>query len=107
GFAFLKSALQGVFTACGVAGVKTTAAEDERFAYGLGYEWKGKQLAVAGLLDRRLTEKAELAQDVFYAVTDWEALVKAASARTIVYREVPKFPAVRRDLALLLDRQVS
>lgn len=49
----------------------------------------------------------DIRQDVFYAEIIWENLLRLISSRTIRFSELPKYPWVRRDLALLLDRSVK
>jgi phenylalanyl-tRNA synthetase beta chain len=44
---------------------------------------------------------------VFYAEIDWDAVLKSLKNHKITYQEVAKFPAVKRDLSLLIDRNVS
>lgn len=49
----------------------------------------------------------DIKQPVFYADINWQALVAAARKKKIEYREIPKFPAVERDLALVVDKTVQ
>ena len=46
-------------------------------------------------------------QDVFYADIDWSLLLKSYPEKEVQYAEVPKYPEVRRDLALILDKKVT
>ncbi len=48
----------------------------------------------------------DIKQDVFYAEIDIDAFVEAAEAVKVKYSELPKFPSMRRDLALVLDKNV-
>jgi phenylalanyl-tRNA synthetase beta chain len=73
---------------------------------GLAYTIKGKQLVIFGSLSKALLKKFDCRQDVTYAEFNWDNLVKSLPEKEIEYRELPKFPEVRRDIALLLDRSV-
>ncbi|MBC7893584.1 MAG: phenylalanine--tRNA ligase subunit beta, partial [Sphingobacteriaceae bacterium] len=76
------------------------------FAYGLRYLFNKKEVVSLGLVNRKLTGLTDLKQPVFYADFNWDALLKLASM-DVVFQEIPKFPDVRRDLSLVLDRTVS
>lgn len=49
----------------------------------------------------------DIEQDVYYAEFSWENILKTVKNHTIGYVPMPKFPAVKRDLALLLDKKVT
>lgn len=51
--------------------------------------------------------RMDIKQPVWYAALPWEQLLELAAHRRIAYREIPKFPNVERDLALVVNRQVS
>lgn len=104
---FLKAALLGIFTKCGVSNVKTNDSSYSEFDYGLSFTLNGKTLAEAGSIKSAVLKKSGIAQAVFYANIDRTVLLKAFKKRHIEYAEVSKFPAVRRDLALLLGTQVK
>jgi phenylalanyl-tRNA synthetase beta chain len=66
----------------------------------------GPAVATLGVLDARQAKAFDVEQLVFWAELDWAALVKAARPK-ITVRELPRFPEVRRDLSLVVDRAVS
>lgn len=71
------------------------------------YQMNGKPLCAIGRLNEKLLKQFSIAQPVFYACIHWENLVHAVRKHTVSYRDVPKFPEVRRDLALVLDQSVK
>lgn len=75
------------------------------FAYGLSYQYHGKELARVGKLNPAVARHFDLKKEVFYANLMWTTLLEVCHADAIRFGEVPKFPAVRRDLALVLDQQ--
>lgn len=79
---------------------------DEIFTYGLGYALKNKNIVRFGAVSSKLLKRLDIDAEVFYADFDWELLLKTYSP-TVSYKELPKFPAVRRDLALLVDKSVK
>jgi phenylalanyl-tRNA synthetase beta chain len=66
-----------------------------------------KKLGQIGRINSALTQKYDLEEDIWAAELHWEALFNLYRDYHIHYREVSKFPQVRRDLSLLLDHKVS
>jgi phenylalanyl-tRNA synthetase beta chain len=58
------------------------------------------------MIKKSIAKRFEIAEEVFFADILWEFLPEIASEKSVRYREVPRFPEVRRDLALLIDRNV-
>ena len=66
-----------------------------------------KTLCSLGLLNREALKRMDCKQQVFYADFDWSLLLKNYPTKEVTYAEIPKFPEVRRDLALILDNKVT
>ena len=60
-----------------------------------------------GQVNKKLLKTFDIRQDVFYAEIDCEMLLKLAKGKKIVYEELNRFPEVSRDLALLIDKQIT
>ncbi len=60
-----------------------------------------------GLVKKTFLVACEVEQEVYYADFNWSLLMKKLPKKEVSYKELPKFPAVRRDLALLLDSSVK
>jgi phenylalanyl-tRNA synthetase beta chain len=68
----------------------------------------GEAVFVAiGQVNRKLLKAFDIKQEVFYAEVDCEILAKLTKGKKTVYEELNKFPEVNRDLALLIDKQVT
>lgn len=67
----------------------------------------GKQLAIYGIVNPQLAKKSDIEQVVYFAEISWSQLLKELRKHKVSYSELPRFPSVRRDLALLLDKAVS
>lgn len=67
----------------------------------------GKTLAEFGTLSRKVLKLFDLEQPVYYADLNWTQLTKAVRKNEILYRPISKYPAVSRDLALLVDENVE
>ena len=67
----------------------------------------GKRLATFGVITRKLLKAFDIDNEVYYADLNWKELMKAIRSVKVSYKEISKFPAVKRDLALLLDKKVQ
>lgn len=66
----------------------------------------GRQLAIFGVVSKEQTSKLDLKNPVYYADFNWNALMRMIGDKTVKFRELSKYPAVNRDLALLVDKEV-
>ena len=73
---------------------------------GLGLFVKDEMIGQMGMVSKKALKETDLKQDAYYAEFYWDSLIKNYSDR-IQYREISKFPAVRRDLSLLIDKSVQ
>jgi len=85
---------------------KTEQANPQIFAYGLNYSHKGHTFAQVGELQNYITKFADLKGNVLYAELDWDWLIAQYQAEN-TYQEISKFPEVRRDLSLVLDKTIA
>lgn len=67
----------------------------------------GKVYVELGLVTKAIAAACGVEQPTYFADLNWTLLMKKLSKKDVSYRELPKFPAVKRDLALLLDRDVT
>lgn len=67
----------------------------------------GKLLATFGIVHKKLLKKFDIDNEVYYADLDWKELMKVIRNNAVTYKEISKYPAVKRDLALLLDKKVQ
>ena len=82
--------------------------DNDIFSAGLTIENRGgKKLIEMGIIAKKLQKQFGLDAPVFYAELNWTALMKVIKKNEVLYTEVPKFPAVSRDLALLVDKNVE
>jgi phenylalanyl-tRNA synthetase beta chain len=82
--------------------------ENDIFSSGLTIENRGgKKLIEMGIITKKLLKQFGLEAPVYYAELNWSALMKVIKKNEVLYTEVPKFPAVSRDLALLVDNSVE
>jgi phenylalanyl-tRNA synthetase beta chain len=80
--------------------------ESAPFSYGLVLKLGEKEIGRIGLVDDKILKLAEVRQDVWFAELDWDLLAKKASGLK-KYQEISKFPEVRRDLSLVIDKAIT
>ena len=106
----LKAYVQNVFARVGLAtGMRVVEQSDNNiFAKALAVKNRGgKIIAELGVLSHKLQKQADIAAPVYFADINWTLLMKTVRKNKLEYQEISKFPAVSRDLALLIDRSVQ
>ena len=105
----IKSTVEMIFTRLGI--VPGDLQEDESnkkyFSESVTYAFNNKLIAEAGRISKEYLAKFDIGQEVYYAHIEWDYLLKLISNHSVHYSELPKYPWVRRDLALLLDKGVK
>jgi phenylalanyl-tRNA synthetase beta chain len=105
-FYSLKGYLYLILEACNLTtdSFKISEASTNAFAYGLNYNFKDTTVLFAGEVSPKVLKELDIKQPVVYAEINWTALTKMARNTAVKYKELPKYPEVRRDLALLVDK---
>lgn len=67
----------------------------------------GKQLGTMGIVSHKICKAMDIDTEVYFAEFSWNALMKETKKNKVTYTDLSKFPAVKRDLALLLDKAVQ
>jgi len=67
----------------------------------------GRKLGVLGILQKKLRKKFDIDSEVYFAELNWDLLMKEIKSHQVKFSEISKFQAVKRDLALLVDQNVS
>ena len=107
-FWYAKSILEMVISRFGLDARKFITQDPEReyFADGLAYLDNKRTVAEIGKIGRKYLGIFDIKQDVFYIHFDWDLLLNMLRRQKIQFTELPKYPSVRRDLALLVDKEV-
>lgn len=87
--------------------LKTGTLESDLFSEALSMSLNGKELLQIGAVSAKIRRRTDVKQDVYYLEMNFDALVRSTKKLKIVAEELSKFPEVKRDLALLVDRQVT
>ncbi|MFZ4521700.1 MAG: phenylalanine--tRNA ligase subunit beta [Bacteroidales bacterium] len=74
---------------------------------GLQYVVNGKPLLIIGMISQQVMKAFDCRQPVCYAEVNWDLLFSMIPSKNLQYKGIPKFPEVRRDLALLVDKEIT
>ncbi|MBK0382673.1 phenylalanine--tRNA ligase subunit beta [Pedobacter sp. SD-b] len=107
GFYHLKAVVDGILKRLNIDKLQSDTIESDGFSYGIAYRKGAKALVSFGAVAPKELKKADVSKPVFYADIDWDMLLMLVKNNKISYQEVSKFPAVRRDLSMLLDKAVN
>lgn len=105
-FFMFKGYVNLVFSRLGITKIQSQPVVNDVFAEGIGLTMGNEILVEFGTVKKSILKQFDIKQDVFYADFNWDAIIKLVSGK-IKYTEISKFPEVRRDLALLVDKEVS
>ncbi len=106
----LKAYVLNIFTRLGVnpTTVLTESSENNIFGKAMALKARsGKVLCELGTVSHKLLKQADISQEVFFADINWNNVMRAIKKNEVLYHDISKYPAVSRDLALLIDKNVQ
>ncbi len=107
-FYTLKGVVKNILERLGINDVKLEEINSDIFSQGLAFSWNKKLLVEFGEVAKSVSSKLmDIKMPVYYADFNWDLVLEAMKKTSIMYSEVPKFPEVRRDLALLIDKAIK
>ena len=102
-FYHLKSYVDNLLSRFGIHEYAQSVIESSPFTFAGSLAIEGRTLATFGQIDKSILKAFDIKQDVFYADIDWDYLTERSTFTQIQFQQLPKFPSVRRDLALVVD----
>ncbi len=106
-FYTLKATVEAILERLGITDLKTSETSSDIFSQGLSFNTNKKSLVEFGNVSKAILKQMDIKQEVFCADFNWDLLIEAVKKTKVMYTEVPKFPEVRRDLALLIDKAIQ
>ncbi len=104
----LKGAVQTVLQKLGIfKGPQTGAVRSELFADGMAYKIGGKKVAELGWVKASILHKMEMDQEVLYADLAWNTIMELLHMNKVRYKEISKFPTMRRDISMMLSEETT
>jgi len=99
---FLKGLVQNLIRQCGISNTAMSVTGN-----GISWKWKNQPLCSITAVSTEKLQSFDIKQDVYFGVIEWALWLKAMAAQQIKFSGIPKFPAVQRDLALVLDQSIA
>ncbi len=105
-FFHLKGTVDAILGRLNIGNLQSDDVEDANLSFGIQYRKGPNVLASFGAVAPSALKKADVSKSVFYADINWDLLMVLIKSNKIQYKEVSKFPAVSRDLSMLIDESV-
>jgi len=108
-FYFLKSYVEKIMQRVGITTGSFTSTEisNDIFSFGISYSLNNMNLADFGAVHKNVLDGFNIDNPVFYAGFNWDNICTQAKNHKVAYSEIPRFPGVKRDLALVVDKKTS
>jgi phenylalanyl-tRNA synthetase beta chain len=105
-FFLFKGYVDAVLARFGIQKTQNSPVTSDVFSEGIAIGTGHNALVEFGVVKKSILKHFGIKQEVFYADFNWDAIIKAVSGK-IKFTDIPKYPEVRRDLALLIDQKVT
>ena len=106
-FYYLKGTIEAILQRLGINKIKASPFKTDVLSEGMLLSTEKVALVEFGLVKKPILKHFGISQSVLYANFNWDAVIEATKTNTIKFKTIPKYPEVRRDFALLLDKSVS
>lgn len=106
-FFYLKGAVENTFSLLGIQGTYYEAAQRDGFNNYTEVRIKNKTVGYLAEVSAKTLKQFEVKSPVFTADLDWSELLAAVSPKPVEYKEISKFPAVVRDLSVVVDKKIT
>ena len=105
-FFLFKGYVSGILSRLGISKTQNVPATSDVFSEAIAIGYGTETLVELGVVKKSILKHFGIKQEVFYADFNWALILKLVTTK-IKYTEIPKYPEVTRDLALLIDQSVT
>ena len=106
-FFYLKGIVMSILERIGVTNIKTSPVKSDVFSEGIVLSLGKNKLVEFGVIKKKNLKEFGIKQEVLFADFDWTSILSISGKKKIKVSMLPKFPSVKRDLALLLDQKIT
>jgi phenylalanyl-tRNA synthetase beta chain len=106
-FFYLKGFVISILDRLGIVNYSENGTKNEEFSEGLSFSKNGKLLVDFGIINKSITAAFGIDAETFYADFKWDEVLEEIATDNFKLKAIPKFPKVKRDLALLIDKSVT
>lgn len=105
-FYYLKGVVESVFKSFNIEPGKAVESLDSKLENSISYIANSQPLAILGQVNKASLSVFGIKQPVFFTELNWELLIESASLQKTVIRDLPRFPSVQRDLAIVVPKHL-
>ncbi len=106
-FYHLKQAVENLLSRLGIHTYIIQPTEQTPFSFGYKIVVDDVPVVVGGLVSSDVCKQFDIKQDVWFADVNWDYVLASSAKQKIEFKSLPKFPSVRRDLALVVNKELS
>lgn len=103
-FYFVKAITEKLVSLLGLNLSAWQTASEAGYTAAIAAKIKNDTIATTGILSNELLGRFDIKQPVYYASLDWDRLMELSKKQRLHFTEIPKYPAVQRDLAIVVDK---
>ena len=107
GFYFIKSIVENILLRLGIKDLNQSIAENSLLSEGLSLKSNTKKLVTFGIVEKTVLKHFDIRQEVLFADFNWNNVMELVGKTNITFKEISKYPEVKRDFALLLDNKTT
>ncbi|WP_289644672.1 phenylalanine--tRNA ligase subunit beta [Maribacter aestuarii] len=107
GFFKMKSIVETILLRLGINATISIPTSSTVFSEGITLTSRDKALVSLGVVKKSIAKQFDLKQEVLFAHFEWDMILSLLENKSIKYKEIPKFPEVKRDFALLLNEATT
>ena len=106
-FFYLKGVINSSLERLGLSRYRVSPIKNDCYSEGISLSIGKKKLVDFGIINKTILKSFGISQEVLYADFNWDNVIDMAKHNTVKFKDIPKYPEVRRDFALLLDNDVT
>ena len=106
-FYFIKSVVENILLRIGIKDLNQSITENSLLSEGLSLKSNTKNLVTFGIVKKTVLKHFDIKQEVLFADFNWNNVMELAGKTHITFKEISKYPEVKRDFALLLDAKTT
>lgn len=106
-FFFLKSISMNILARLGITQLDTEPNTKAILSEGISLKLGNKELVSLGVVEKSILKEFDIKEEVLYADFDWDYILEVVLNNQIIFKDIPKYPEVKRDYALLVDDKIS
>ncbi|MCM4168339.1 Phenylalanine--tRNA ligase beta subunit [Arenibacter antarcticus] len=106
-FFYLKSIVVSILTRLGLPEFQSEPTDRTIFSEGISLKIEGHEIVSLGIVEKSVATEFDIKEEVLYADFNWDTILELILNNQIVFKEITKYPEVKRDYALLVNENIS